>query len=170
MLDRCDDVQPFGADAAEAGEMLAWPALRSDHHRDARLVCDAEHFRRLGIVERDVHAVRLLRPGLDFAEDAAEVVDAQRPRREHAHAAGVRHRGDERRVRRRPAHRRLENGVLNPQQSGNARFHFMAFSIWMSARASLAIFPKALSKTCASLFDRHRRNVSSRSSAARMSA
>src|SRR5205085_12601066 len=116
-----------------------------------------------------VQAGRLRRAGAELAEDEAEVVDAQRPRREHAHAARVRDGNDQRRVRRRPAHRRLEDRVLDAEELGDARFHRIRFSIWISAPASVAILVSAASKSFASLDERQLRTTWSRSAAARIS-
>src|SRR6185503_9664666 len=119
-------------------------------------------------VERNVHAVRFFRTRLDFAEGAAEILGPHRPGAEHAHAAGVRDGDHERRVRRGPAHRRLEDRVLDAEELGDARLHLCAFSFWISSRAWPASLVSTRSNACLSSRVRQFRNASSLCAAARI--
>jgi hypothetical protein len=107
--------------------------LRGHHDRDARFEGDLEKLGGAWIVQRNVHAVRLGGVRLDLAQGGAKVLRTHRPAREHAHAARVRNRDHQRGIRRRPAHRRLEDRMLDAQELGDPGFQ--VFSCWMKARA-----------------------------------
>ena len=149
------------------GSPLARAALRGHHYRNARLVGDVEELRGSRVVERDVHAEGLLRSFFDVMENGLEVIRPHRPGRQHPHAAGVRHRDDQRGVGRRPAHRRLEDRVLDAEQLGDPGLHFASSRI--SSRAWPASLARARSRIWRSLFDRQPLKAASRSAAAPIS-